>query len=832
MSDHPDSATAASPDLRPYIPRLVVDWLDRTPSERYTRVNGTMVFIDVSGFTALSERLARQGKAGAEQLTVILDDIFSQLMDHAWDLGGRLIKFGGDALLLLFDGPAHPRRACAAAHDLRAELAVRGSIVTAAGPVQLRMSVGVHTGDFDFFLVGGSHRELILTGAAVSAVVVAEGKAEADQIVVTQATAAALEPGHTTPLGDHHLLLERPAADPWEHHSYARPPSELVESAIPLGLRRHLASARGEPEHRMVTVGFCHFMGVDRLLRRAGPAVVGAALDELVRAAQRQLDDHGVCFLGSDVYGDGGKLILVAGAPEASENDEERMLRALRALLDEPLELELRAGVNRGHVYAGDVGPWRRRTYTVMGDAVNLAARLMQAAQPGEIYATRALLERSATEFRTEPLPPFHVKGKALPVEAFTVGAALGAKRSSTAGRLPLVGRDAEMAVINRTLAGARSGRGGVVALVGPGGIGKSRIAEEVRTSAKDMTPLTVLCEQYEAEDAYWPLKWLIRRALGIPLDADARAAGEALRERVEETAPELSVWLPLIAIPVYADVPATREVDEVEDAFRRERLERVVIDLLSRVLAAPTLLLIEDLHWMDEASRSLVRRLCAESAEHPWAVVLTTRSIEMDFLPDQSEDWVHVLPIGPLESADAQVLARTAAEALAIPPHTLAELTSRSGGSPLFLLELVAGAGAGLDGDLPDSIEAAITARIDRLDPADRLTLRCAAVLGIAFTLDLAIETLREWVPAVEDPDSWRRLDEFLAREADDRLRFRHALVRDVAYEGLPFRRRRMLHELVAVKLEEWASAASGTRSGRRSGARNRRTGAASRST
>src|SRR5439155_4336638 len=137
---------------------------------------------------------------------------------------------------------------------------------------------------------------------------------------------------------------------------------------------------------------------------------------------------HGITFLGTDIDRDGGKIILVAGAPTTSGDDEAQMLAALSNVQAADLRIPVRIGVNTGPVFAGDIGPSYRRTYTVMGDAVNLAARVMSKAEPGQILATSGVLDASAVAFETESLPPFMVKGKKLPVQAFTVGAMLGSK--------------------------------------------------------------------------------------------------------------------------------------------------------------------------------------------------------------------------------------------------------------------------------------------------------------------------------------------------------------------------------------------------------------------
>src|SRR3954470_15036994 len=144
--------------LTPYVPRVVHRHLCETPDALVQEVDGTLVFLDVSGFTQLSERLARRGREGAEDLAEAIGECFARLLRVAYDNGGGLLKFGGDALLLLFEGEAHVERACASAVAMREELRrpARPESDHAGG---LRMSVGVHSGDFHLFVVGGSHRE-------------------------------------------------------------------------------------------------------------------------------------------------------------------------------------------------------------------------------------------------------------------------------------------------------------------------------------------------------------------------------------------------------------------------------------------------------------------------------------------------------------------------------------------------------------------------------------------------------------------------------------------------------------------------------------------------
>src|SRR6185312_17447206 len=163
--------------LRPYLPRLFVEWLRSTPDRAWREVEGSLAFVDISGFTRLTERLARHGRIGAEEMSDTLSATFSALLAVAYDDGAGLVKWGGDAVLLLFQGEDHAARAARASYRMRATLRDLGKLETTAGRVVLRMSVGIHSGAFHFFLVGDPalHRELLVSGPAASVCAEIEG---------------------------------------------------------------------------------------------------------------------------------------------------------------------------------------------------------------------------------------------------------------------------------------------------------------------------------------------------------------------------------------------------------------------------------------------------------------------------------------------------------------------------------------------------------------------------------------------------------------------------------------------------------------------------------
>ena len=780
--------------LAPYFPRLVIEWIRSIPEQLHQELEGTIAFIDISGFTKLSERLARLGKAGAEELTATIDTCFVTLLDLAVANGGRLLKFGGDALLVYFSGPAHQARACNAAIAMRRTLRVVGRLTVLGQKVSLRMSVGVHSGMFDFFLVGESHREFLVTGSGASSVVAMEAAAEAGEIVISDATAASLRAGLIGgSKGPGHLLLRAPSVQQPPFSGFEQVDAEVdLRLGIPLGLRAALIT-RTEPEHRRVTVAFIHYDGTDRLISEQGPEEAARQLDVLVTHVQGAADRQGVTFLATDADRDGGKIILTAGAPSSSGDDEHRMLLALREIMDAENPLPIRIGVNQGSVFVGEVGPHYRRTFTVMGDAVNLAARLMAKAEPGEILTTPDLLARSRTGFESTELEPFLVKGKAKPVRAVRLGAKTREGAAGTHDELPLVGRRRELQQLEEIAAEAVAGHGTLVEIVGATGVGKSRVAGRLRETTTDRMQLFAICERYDSSTPYFTVRRLLRGLLGLSLEGSDGGLAAPLLAQLESLAPDLLPWAPLIGMAIAVPVPETQETAELEEEFRRTKLAESVIALLAVLLPESGLITIEDVHFMDEASADLFGHLARVVHLTSWLWCLTRRDVGTGFIaPEESP--VTRLELDPLNEVEAAELALAATRESPLPGREIKLLVDRSGGNPLFLRELIAAVLQGeAVGALPDSVEDVVVARIDRLAADERHLLRRMSVLGQSFSSDLLTAVVED-VPSESD-SIWNNLEPFIVRDEFGNLAFRNALLRDSAYNGLSFRLRRQLH-------------------------------------
>lgn len=788
--------------LRPYVPRLVVDWLRTDPTALHRELEASLVFVDISGFTALTERLARKGKVGAELMRDTLDGVFTALLDEAYDWGAGLLKWGGDALLLSFDGPSHPWRACRAAWEMQRTIDRVGRLQVSGGTITLRMSVGIGTGRYHFFMTGSVHRELLIAGPAMTETLTMEAIADAGEIGISPALAALLHPSWVGPQKDGITLLGAPPEIDRERAPDVGDVRGLdIASCIPVAARAHVLLRRSEPEHRTITAAFIDMVDTDRILEELGPEALGRGLDERMRAIQEAALQYEVPFYETDVGKSSVKALLTAGAPSSTGHDEERMLRTLRQVMDRPGLVPMRIGVNTGKVFTGDFGPPYRRAYRVFGDAINTAARVTSKAEPGQILSTEIVLDRSRTIFATTPIPPFAAKGKSEPVRASIVGPAVGVKASHRAGTA-LVGRDAEMAVIVDAIDRARAGHGSVVEISGPPGMGKSRLIEEAIARAPDFRAVMTRGEEYESSTPYFPIRNVMREVLGVGPAADSDEVVERLSTATAQIDPDLVPWIPLLGILLGLDLPPTAETAALDGRFLRDRLSEVALGFLGGGLAgAPVVIVIEDAQHLDEASRDLLSRLSQAADDRRQLLIVSREAGTRVFAPDDAVR-AATIELGPLSVESLAAVLELATEDHPLRPHEIDELARRSGGNPLFLFQLLDTVRAnGTIESLPDSIESLIAADIDRLAPTDRTVLRYAAVLGTRFAPALLVDCVRGDLDL--DDGVWSRLGELLVPESDGDLRFRSTLMRDAAYEGLPYRRRRTLHGRVGDAIE-----------------------------
>ncbi|NQU96141.1 MAG: tetratricopeptide repeat protein [Chloroflexi bacterium] len=833
--------------IAPYLPAPLVDAVRRHPERGGTWIDpleGTLLFADVSGFTALSERLASTGREGAEQLTEVISRYFRGMLDIALEFGGANLKFGGDALLLLFTDEGHAGRAIAAALGMQRATRRFGAVRAGRGRVRLSMSIGLHSGTLWLASAGlpGRRMQHFVLGGEASRVAEVEAAASAGEVFITQATLdMAGDLPIVEPRGEVYSVvrLRRRSAgrsSTGDEALPAPPSAGRLLAFVPPPLARALSSgdrAEGmESEHRKVSIAFIHLDGVDELLDAEGPEALLGELQRYLSSLVELTERYGGFLVGNDIDAHGIKLIVLFGAPVAHEDDSENALRLAlqlnRELAGPGLRLRHRIGINSGFVFAGDVGAPYRREYTVMGDAVNLAARLMGSASAGQILVSAEVAAEGGPGFVARVLKPIRVKGKREPVSICSLEGERATAVAPVFEQTALVGREDEFRLLRRRSREAERGRPRTVVISGEAGIGKSRLAREleIHVRGRGWAMHRGGCYSHTAGSPFAPWVPVLNSLLGVDEGGTTRERTASVVAAVGRLAPELADMASLLNGLFALTIPESDIVRSLDGETRRLRLFELVTGLLRAVSAeSAVMVFLEDLHYADHSSIELVNHVSANERPSRLLMCLTMRpkdDLDLALRPASTT----AIALGELAPDAAGRLVSAMLDVPALPGHVGQAIVSRARGNPLFLEEVARSMreSGTLDQvlsasssrlaeemavvEIPDRVQTLIMSRIDALSRSVREVLRAAAVIGRSF----GVPALRSLVGRdADDASVVARLDD-LVRHDIVRVEqggeapvygFRHALAQEVCYESLPFARRREFHHRVASHLE-----------------------------
>lgn len=599
---------------------------------------------------------------------------------------------------------------------------------------------------------------------------------------------------------------------------------DLKDLGIPLGDRKRLlkaiaavarsnavpaaATPGGTPEgeRREVTVLFADLAGFSRLSADHDPEIVHSVLDRLFETVDGIVTTHG----GAVDKHIGDCVMAVFGAPVAHGNDPERAARAALAIeaaiprIGEPfgLPLGIHIGIANGEVVASKTGSAAHSAYTVTGEAVNLAARLVDQAKTGETLVSASVWSALGSRARGEPRGALTLEGFAAPVPAWRL---TGLRDSSEAlADRVFVGRSAELAQIDGALASCRTlGRGLTLLVRGDVGIGKTRLVEEMtrRAAAAGFSTHKGLVLDFGTGRGQDAIHALVRGFLGIDGLADEAARSEAAARAVAggRLPPDARVHVnDLLDLPQPVELRALYDAmdDAAREAGRRATVAALVADQSAKT---PRLLVVEDVHWSDAATRSYLASIAAAVADCPAVLVMTTRiegdPIDPAWRTAAASAPVMTIDLAPLRAEEAAALASAL---IGAPSGLAATCVERSGGNPLFLEQLLRNAEETSGEAVPGSIRSIVLARMDRLSPHDRHALQAAAVLGQRATLDEIRAVLGD--PGYSCDELVRRS---LVHPEGEGFLFAHALIRDGVYASLLHARRRDLHQRAAAWFE-----------------------------
>ena len=811
------------------------------------RTHGAALFADISGFTPLTEALARElgPQRGAEELTRHLNLVYDALIGELQRYGGSVISFSGDAITCWFEGDVG-LLATACALSMQQTMRRFTSVPLPSGQsLALAMKVAVSTGPARRFLVGDPNVQVIdaLAGAILDQLAAAEHQAGKGEVVLDPAAVAALadrvriaewrvdESGQRFGVVSDIVKPVSPA--PWAPvRGDALSDGQVRPWLLPAVYER-LSSGQGEflAELRPAVALFLLFGGIDY----DADEEAHTRLDTYIRAVQGVVARYEGSLLQLTIGDKGSYLYVAFGAPLAHEDDVVRASSAaleLRSLKgDFPYIHDVRIGISRGRMRTGAYGGAMRRTYGVLGDDVNLAARLMQAAALGQILASRAAYQGAEAEFEWERLPDIRVKGKVEPVAIFS----LIGSRERRAVRLqepeyalPMVGREAELKVAEQRIGQMLGGHGQIVGVTGEAGIGKSRLVAETirRAFERQIVGYGGECLSYGTHTSYlvWHSIW--RSFFGADPAWEVEKQVKVLTRQLRVIDAALVPRLPLLGAALNLPIPDNDLTQGFDAQLRKTSLESLLVDCVrGRARMTPTMFVLEDCHWLDPLSHDLLEAIGRAIADVPVLIVMAYRPPEMQLLqaprvsqlPHFTE--IRLTSFTPQEAEELirLKLERFFGPHVAAPRDVVDRIVARAEGNPFYIEELLNYLqDRGIDPqdsraleqlDLPASLHSLILARIDQVTERQKTTLRVASVVGRLFKAAVlwgAYPPLGGPQPVKADLDALSRL-ELTSLDAEPELTyiFKHIVTQEVAYESLPFATRAVLHGHIAQYIE-----------------------------
>lgn len=808
-----------------------------------------VLFADISGFTSLTERLARKGAIGAEELTTALNSYFGRLIEIVSDFGGDVLKFAGDALIATFEDRVPGTelrdasiRAVAASLKIQQEMRdfpeVEGT--------KLSLKIALAAGDLRLLHLGGvfGRCELLMVGDPLRELGDANGLAGPGDIIAAHSLRTRIESTvHGTPLEEGNFRIESLNQEDINaiEKSEGTGQSALVKAPfrasvvaamrgyIPAAIYARLAAGQTDwlGELRKVTVVFVNLPGFNRETPLAASQRLMVELQRTIYQFEGSLnklsvDDKGVSMLAG-----------FGLPPVAHEDDASRAIGAALELHERITRLGWKCsiGVATGRIFCGAYGNSQRREYTVIGDTVNTSARLMQAAM-GHILCDQATSQESESRFDFETLEPMKMKGKSEPVPCYRPQGRRTREVHET-GQRTTIGRKKERQIFGGRLSGLTERQeSSVLFFEGEAGIGKSHLVASFAGLARWAGCRTLIGRGDAIERSTPWFAW--RAVIADVIETDHErlepvSLEQSLRSRfaLED---ELLRLLPLLSSVAPVTWPDNEWTAQMNGAIRAVNTNLLLTQLIQRVAREkPLVIVLEDSHWCDSASLALLREVATKV--HPLLILTASRPLPRP-LPRDSEAVLKLpttehVQLDMLSAEDSVLLARHLLEVSVLPAQVESLIRDRTHGHPLFVEELaytlkesgtvqIVDGFARLIGDLHEfedrgvlgSLDGVIVNRIDRLAPAEQLTVKVASVIGYEFPYPM----LRDIFPVERERDGLHdhlhalnahKVASAVDDRADGEYVFRHRTIREVAYNLVLNKQRVELHRAIATWIE-----------------------------
>jgi len=801
------------------------------------RTSGSVLFADISGFTALTESLQNEfgPRRGSEELSRYLEAGYSALIAEIEKYGGSVISFAGDSMLCWFDGGNDDGIKRTSSYALSAAMEMQEAIKKF--PV-LGVKISIASGVVRRFIVGSKELQRIdiLAGSTVARTATGEKLADEHEILVDEVTA--------NELGDSIVVKEwREDNESGELFAkiskinYTSQPvvrnnevftvsNDILKCFVLQDVYERETSGWGTflTEFRPCVALFVRFTGIDY-----DSELAESELNNFIHGVQTVASRYEGILIDLTIGDKGSYAHINFGALNAHEDDSRRAVKTALELRKKT-ELQLQMGITQGLMRVGAYGGETRKVFGALGDDVNLAARLMMTAKEDEILLSSHVHKAVMGEFTFEPRPPLPMKGRAEPLPVFAVtgeSQRRAVRLQEPNYSLPMVGREKELTLINEKLSVVLEGKSQVIGIVAEAGLGKSRLVAEVIRNArrKGFVGFGGVCQSDGIHTPYLAWKSIWGAFFDVDPGMSERRLMRWLEGEIEDRAPLRVDAIPLLNVILDLNIPENDFTKSLEPKIRQSALHALLEDCLkAQATDEPTLIVVEDLHWIDALSHDLLEQLAKALAHHAVCFVLAYRPPQMERLQgsriEDLEQFTRI-ELSELTRTEAESAIRSKLTQLypardgALPAGLVDTLMARAQGNPFYLEELLNYVrDRGLDpGDienieLPDNLHTLILSRIDQLSEAEKTTLRVASIVGRLFRAKWLTGYYPELgsIPQVKTAlDSLEALDITPLDTPEPELAylFKHIVTHEVTYESLPFATRAKLHEQLAQYLE-----------------------------
>ena len=813
-----------------------------------------VLFADISGFTSLTERLAKKGAVGAEELTAALNSYFGELIGIVGRFGGDVLKFAGDALLATFeDRVAGQDLQDAAARAVSASLVIQRQMedFPEVEGQKLSLKIALAAGDLRLMHLGGvfGRCELLMVGDSLKELGDANDLAGPGDIIAADSfwrRVNSLATGTPIEGGNHRIHSVSRETEEFETDGES---GQLTLTNAPFRLSS-IAAMRGyipAAVFARLMAGQTDWLGELRKVTVVFGNLPGFNLKTPVREAQRVmsvLQRTMYRFEGSlnklSVDDKGVSMLAGFGLPPiAHEDDAARAIGAALELRERISELGWKCsiGVATGRIFCGAYGNEQRREYTMIGDTVNTSARLMQAARGG-ILCEQSTWQGAKSRFDFDTLEPMKMKGKSEPVPCYRPLELRARTRQRSAHEITIIGRDAEQQLFAKLLDDlGEHQQSSVMLLEGEAGSGKSHLVNAFtqRAEAAGCRVLHGQADAIERSTPWYPWRTVIADIVGLAeLGRDHNVLSQAICEQFKLD-DEFQKLLPLLSSILPVTWPDNEWTAQMKGAIRADNTNRLLVQLIALTAQnAPLVIALDDTHDFDSASLKLLRSVstkveplhilvAARPLTQPLTRPLARAAAAIMELPTS-----HLIPLEPMDPEDSVRMARHLLKVEYLPKPVEQLVRNRGQGLPLYVEELaitlrdtgtieVSDGTARLTGDLDqfelrevsESLERVIVNRVDRLQPSEQLALKVASVVGFEFShlalrdvfpIEHERDALQEHLESLDSSRLIRRIENRTELE----YAFRNRTIREVTYNLVLVKHRTELHAAIAAWIEK----------------------------